>query len=253
MKRSWTFALLIIVSWCTLALAGDGSPEETAVRAAYSKVSKAVDAGIAYAAATGIPDYKGQPVTFELSDFRTGPISDIAGVEYRWLVTEPKGEEVFGINRTGDDKEGWVMTENWIPGQTLTEDWAVPMSQLLPKIEKQNGDADFTRFAAYTVKVTHEGKSRTYKALCLFGDLNGNPVVLVIDTATGLDGNALEYFHNHPNADPTEVPKRKIGGFKKPTDACSYFDAHFGPVPAIGQDASYQVEALSSAIATSGK
>jgi hypothetical protein len=70
---------------------------------------------------------------------------------------------------------------SWSAGQNLAQDWNVPFEQMLTDIEAQN-KSKYSRYAAYSVTISFEGRSRSYRAMFLFG--NGEIPVLAADNVT---------------------------------------------------------------------
>jgi hypothetical protein len=224
MVRSLLLALSLgvctLVSWAQSPPTGM-SYEETVVRTTYAKLSYATKIGTIHRALTderrhpsgtsskphlltriALDDRMAQDgVLFQLSNFSVGLISDLKR-NYAELVTKPDGSDVLSITTGGmtfteDGKETFGVTANgagWSPGQNLTsEDWNHPAAELLPQSEHGNW---FSRYAAFTVTVQFQGKSRTYNAMFLFGvDDKGLGVISAIDTV--LSG-AVNYFVNRP-------------------------------------------------------
>jgi hypothetical protein len=201
---------------------GQMTHEETVVRTTYAKLSYATKIGTIHRALTdetprhpagtsskphpltriALDDRMAQDgVLFQLSNFSVGLISDLKR-NYSELVTKPDGSDVLSISTGGqtwaeDGKETFGVTagvNGWNPGQVLTaENWNVPASELIPQTEHGNW---FSRYAAYTVTVQSQGKSRIYNAMFVFGtDDKGQEVIGAIDTV--LSG-AVNYFVNRP-------------------------------------------------------
>lgn len=197
------------------------SYEETVVRTTYAKLTYAVTIGTIHRALTDEMRHppgtslKPHPLTrialddrlaqdgvlFQLANFSVGKISDLKR-NYSGLVTKPDGSEVLAIstgslNWAEDGKETLEVSAGgagWNPSQNLiSEDWDHPAAELLPLSEHGNW---YSRYAAFTVTVQFQGKSRIYNAMFLFGvDDKGLEVVSAIDTvSTG----GLSYFVNRP-------------------------------------------------------
>ncbi|HEX3153395.1 MAG TPA: hypothetical protein VHV32_02165, partial [Candidatus Angelobacter sp.] len=138
----------------------------------------------------------GSRLEFQLSDFKTGPVSEIEGR----ILSELAGTPVEGdttllvapgtFNYTdhsaiGKGRTEWTVYANvsWnkqpfhrAPG----DDW--PMATVL-KMKEMNGPYD--TYATYTVTVTFEGKSRTYSTAALFGTNADGANIHFLDLISG--------------------------------------------------------------------
>lgn len=111
-------------------------------------------------------------LSFELTDFRSGNIQEIAGRRYAELVTLPTGEIVsltHGSHSQDEGAEEATFAAAWERGQyasVFDPQWTV--SDVL-NFEPARY-FDIAAYTSYQVTVRLEGKSRTYRALALFHD-----------------------------------------------------------------------------------
>ena len=114
-------------------------------------------------------------LSFELGDFRSGDVQEIAGRRYAELVTLPTGEVVsltHGSHSENGGAEEVTFAAAWESGQyasVFDPQWSI-------------GDVlnfeparyyDIAGYTSYQVTVGLEGKARTYRALALFHDEDG--------------------------------------------------------------------------------
>jgi hypothetical protein len=194
--------LAILLSLDTVVQA-QMSSEEATVRKAYAKLVYAIKIGTIHDSAAQLGESSAADLEYqvsqkalkvELSEFAVGPISAIAQRPYADFVTKPTGEDVLHVSMglytsTEDLKDILQVRETvesgarayWIPGQDLTEDWNVPFVQIIKSVEIQN-KTKYSRYASYKATVICAGRSRTYKAMFLFGV--GDAPIIPIDTVT---------------------------------------------------------------------
>ena len=188
------------------------SHEETVVRTTYAKVVYAVQLGTIHdlwreldaasqkkLSRAAIEARLAQDeLRFEIRDVTSGDINEIAQVKYGDLVTKPAGREVPQVTPvqyryTKDTKETLESNAraSWTRGQDQQgEDWNIPTSRVLAQMENGNW---YSRYAAFTVKVDFRGRSRTARAIFLFGKNDkGEAELLPIDMLTG--NSALSAF-----------------------------------------------------------
>ena len=112
-------------------------------------------------------------ISFELSDFRSGDVREISGRRYAELVTLPTGEVVsltHGSHSENGGAEEATFAAAWGRGQyasVFDPQWTI--SDVL-NFEPARY-YDIAGYTSYQVTVRLEGKSRTYRALALFHDL----------------------------------------------------------------------------------
>ncbi|MGB8579683.1 MAG: hypothetical protein WCD47_02580 [Candidatus Sulfotelmatobacter sp.] len=194
------------------ALAADSmTHEETIVRTAYAKLAYAADLNTVYRASrnhkitsedmTKQIDAHGLHLT--LSDFTVGNLSDIADKKYVDVAGQyPDGQDVIhaGLvtisvnNNNGQPVSSDTTTARWGPRQYALAP-NLTIRALMPILEQESGISPLVRYCSYTVTVSLQGKSRTYKAWFLFGD---NGQIAAGDTVLGSNGGALNYFLDHP-------------------------------------------------------
>ena len=227
MKRSFTYLLLVSLSG-TVALAQDQaigrrsvSPaqvpavadlthEETMVRTAYAKFTYAAeleaighlaieaDGGAVPKQFAGLSNDErmaGAQVTFKLSDFQVGNLSDIINRKAVDLIAPPIGEmltaQTPGYGYGSDQGVGmswYSVLPHW---QTATSTAPEVMNATLGELyemewKSQLSPTQWQRYASYSVTVTFQGKTRgPYKALFLFGhDTKGNEMIMPQDGTT---------------------------------------------------------------------
>ena len=247
--------LLTLLTFLATSLA-QMTHEETVVRTAYAKLAYAVQLNEIYHFTS---DSKGNlserlrknEIRFNLTDVRSGKISDITADKYADLVTEPDGRDVIhatvaSIDYTERGKKVTMDTVSaqWGKGQTVNEDWNVPLSKLLPAIQDQNRAA-FSRYVACTVTVDYQGKQETYKALWLFGqDYDSNPYTVAGDTIIGINGNSLHHVANHPIY-PAVLLETPSGDKPEIRD---WFAAHVVPSCGVDHDSCCDTQSLQCGI-----
>jgi hypothetical protein len=177
--------------------------EEAVARTTYAKLAYAVDIGEIHRALSNKHDpslaelesrIAAEHLKFELSNFTSGPVSSIAKQNYADLVTKPEGQDVIDVglatyNSMEDVPEKLQVREAselgaqaaWAPGQNLQANWNVPFELALVDFDA-GSQAKYSRYAAYQVTVSFEGRSRSYQAMFLFG--TGAVPVLAVDNVT---------------------------------------------------------------------
>jgi hypothetical protein len=109
-------------------------------------------------------------LSFELSDFRSGNLQEIAGRRYAEMVTLPTGDVVsltHGSHSENGGAEEATFAAAWERGQyasVFDPQWTI--SDVL-NFEPARY-YDIAAYASYQVTVRLEGKSRSYRALALF-------------------------------------------------------------------------------------
>lgn len=219
---------LIVVCTCAAmavsVVAQSMSHEEEFVRNTYTTVSflsglpPLINVGIVQVNNTRITPAllaeqvsKATPV-FELSDFTVGPISDIADRTWGEFNTAPEpGTSVLeahittqDYNDNGNNSEWKMVTAGWEPyHHENPEAVKLMLSQPIWEIVKLakaqiSTPITYTRYAAFTVNVTFQGRSTgPHKAIFFFGtDSTGKQFVSGNDLESGTT--ALYYFANHP-------------------------------------------------------
>lgn len=206
---------ILLMAALTLAVQGRANaqltPEEKVVRVTYAKLRYAIKIGVIHdvvaknsdvASAELESKIAANEISFELSNFASGPTTDIAKRPYSSLVTKPNGEDILDVatvefTSTEDLPATLEVREtreagakaDWGTGQTVTGDWTVPFEQVAAGIDTQNR-SKYLRYASYHVTVTYGGRSRGYNAMFLFG--TGDFPVLALDNVT--NNSALTSF-----------------------------------------------------------
>jgi hypothetical protein len=202
------FLALVIVATVS---ASNMTPEEVAVRSLYAKLAYAAQLFEVHEAMQKnkqltLSELEAQlnqsQVRFQITGLSSGPLSQILETKYSDLVTKPDGSDVLGVGpgtlKYKEDLSDGSTNETqeinaqliWTSGQILTEDWNFPFAKVL---NLMSNASDFKRYAAFTVTVDYLGKTRTYKAVFLFGtDKDGNLEIWPIDTVT--NNPALHFF-----------------------------------------------------------
>lgn len=184
------------------------SHEEQVVRTTYAKLSYADEVRIIMKTMNALPDKfqadersadkaLASRLEFQLSDFKTGPVSEIEGrIASELAGFPPEGDTGMLLVAPGT----FNYKDNSAIGQGKTE-WTVyadvswnkqpyhrapgdgwPMAAIL-SLKEMNGPYD--RYATYTVTVTFQGKSRTYSTAVLFGKNADGANVHFLDLISG--------------------------------------------------------------------
>jgi hypothetical protein len=140
----------------------------------------------------------------ELSDFKVGPLSEIAKVKYSDLVTKPSqasGSSLyvapgrFNYSKDGEPTQSAIAVTHWIPSNDITESWDIPFADGYAQGQLAG---QHQRYASFKVKVTFQGRSREYRAMFLFGaGPNGTEVIAPLDTIININGSAVSHFVGH--------------------------------------------------------
>ncbi len=203
MKRIQVVVLCLGTIIPLARLSAQMTHEEIVVRTTYAKLAYAVKIGEIHNVLSKKADpslaelennIAGKQLTFEITNFTSGPVSEIAKRNLSDLVTKPDGQDVIDValgtyNFTEDVEEKREVREiaetgaqaSWAPGQNLAADWNVPFEQALPDFDA-GSNAKYSGYAAYRVTVSFEGRSRSYIAMFLFG--TGTVPVLAADNVT---------------------------------------------------------------------
>jgi len=144
--------------------------EEVVVRAAYDKLIKLNRAAQFSQARPGAPVDENSVIKFELSNFRVGPIKEIALTRAEDFVSLPTGEivQLIKTETTENDSDPTVSYKaEWTAGQYASifePQWTIADVMAF----ESHKNFDVGEYASYVVTVTLKGKARTYKALALF-------------------------------------------------------------------------------------
>ena len=149
-------------------------PHEKLIRETYEKLVKYHKAALKRSSdAEGSAFREQDAISFELTNFRTGPLNAILATRHTTLVTVPNGEIVtvgragYSVNR-GPEQVGFE--PSWAPGSYSTifdPEWTV--GDLLHFYADKY--ADVSTYTSYESAVSLQGKTRRYRALVLFHDL----------------------------------------------------------------------------------
>jgi hypothetical protein len=148
--------------------------EEQLIRSAYAKLVEYNDAVKVLKTDLGREDVEaGSGLKVELSNFQTGPILQILNKRYLDFVSLPTGDVISltrGAHSINKSPEEATFEAQWEKGQYA--------SGFDPQWTMQNAlnfepakYADVGSYTSYTVTVTFNERSRTYKALVLFHNL----------------------------------------------------------------------------------
>jgi hypothetical protein len=230
MKRVLTLtACIVLLTLNAWSQSTAFTREENIVRTVYAQLSYLTQVKVAGDAA--LASYTGgatidKPVFnqqlsdadiyFTLSDFRTGPISDIASEKWVDIVTQPTPpREILSIqvsSQTFTDRglptaEWETARAKWIPEEAISP---AAKEQLYPLSVKEMlamGSKDFmtdvvySTYAAYTVTVKFQNRSSVYKAAYFFGkNSKGEEQALPADLLTTFNPPAFSPSHTfYPN------------------------------------------------------
>jgi hypothetical protein len=212
------------------------SHEEETVRNAYAKLSFlcAVDpltqSAVDQLGGKEIDDLKlnaqmvAETPLFTLSNFQTGTIASIATDQWRQFVTVPQsgsnmlGADLITINNSdsGNLTTWYAARAAWRPAPVITPDaeksvmdQTVAESIKVGSPQRSAGPVSYTRYAAFTVDATFQGKSTgPHQAIFFFGtDAHGHEVVAINDLISGPQ--ALWQMFDH-NIYPTGLLSSKL-------------------------------------------
>ncbi|HEY2235897.1 MAG TPA: hypothetical protein VGK01_20665 [Candidatus Angelobacter sp.] len=185
------------------------TPEEQVVRTTYAKLSYADEVRIIMRM-EALPDKfqaderaadkaLASRLEFQLSDFKTGPVSEIEGRILSEISGFPPEGDTTGVllvapgtfnykdnSAIGKGKTEWTVyadvSWNMQPQHLTAGGNSWPMATVL-KMKEMNGPYD--TYATYTVTVTFQGKSRTYNTAALFGTNADGANVHFLDLISG--------------------------------------------------------------------
>jgi hypothetical protein len=126
---------------------------------------------------------------FELTSIRSGPVSEILLLPVSNVQTKPStpvlSAGLAGITlqlENGTTYETTGTQAQWGTSGNPPEDWNTPLARWFV----MTSNTDFTRYVAVDVKLSFEGRSRSYKAFFLFKeDAGGRTIVHPGDLITG--------------------------------------------------------------------
>ncbi len=183
-------AVTVLAALAVPTFGADSAADVATVRAAYAKLvlESQVHALRDYAIADGKRAVE-TPPRFTISDISAGSLSEIVGTPVSRWMTKPSGyilqvttEDYAFVEQNGTKTSAKAVKVDWRLGPHISEDWDSPISKLLEALDGRN----YTRYVAYSVTVEHQGRSRSYRALFLFGqEASGAPEVWAADTIVG--------------------------------------------------------------------
>jgi hypothetical protein len=159
------------------------------IRATYSKLVYATRlSSLREKYSSGVEPAK---LHITLSPIRTGPVSEIRSTMLAALVSKPSGRTLAVTPVTwtyktaaGNELHAEGASADWRDSPYFSEDWNLPIGQLL-----DNGTLDpgYTDYASFAVEISYLGEHREYQTLFLFGrDASGKEICLPIDPIIGL-------------------------------------------------------------------
>lgn len=171
-------SLLLAFFLSVESLASSVNEQERTVRDAYHKLET-------YNAAAQVFEREGTKkslrldanLSFELSDFRSGNVSEILNRRYAELVSLATGD-VVSLTRGGHSLDGGpqeaTFSASWEPGQ-----YASVFDPMWTVADVFHFEAaryfDIKSYTSYQVTVKLEGRSRTYRAVALFREASETP------------------------------------------------------------------------------
>jgi hypothetical protein len=185
-----TFLLLVLTA---IPVWASNAQDEQTVRQAYAKLAYAVQSHTVFDVVRHTPEatsldlakqLQANELRFEISDMSSGAISDVSNKPYSDFVTKPDTQPVLQITHDEEtfDENGKRATTyfafpKWAHGNEAQEDWNTSLGKAL---EMSGNAGKFSRYVTATITVRFQQKSRTYRALWLFGS-----EMLVMDLVSG--------------------------------------------------------------------
>ncbi|PWT88774.1 MAG: hypothetical protein C5B55_12525 [Blastocatellia bacterium] len=158
-----------------------------------------------------------QLIGFEFTNFHTGPIQEVLANRYSKLITMPTGEVVtvsHGTYSVNKGPEQVTFTASWTSGSYSTifdPEWT--FSDVLQF--EASKYSDVSTYTLYDVKVSLDGKSRSYRAMVLFHDLGrsmgiGSPQFLdqIVDGLNWVWGETRPPYDPAMEDQPPSAPAR---------------------------------------------
>lgn len=169
--------VMMLAVWSLLSSTGQaqtrlGFAEERLIRQTYLKLTALNEA--ARRREAGRLGTRPQPgaLGFQLDDFRTGPVTEIANQLVADLASLPVGEIVrvvaSTIKETTDSDETAAYGARWVPGgySTSVDPQTVTVAEALQLMGAEY--ADVGKYTSYRVTVSLDGKERTYRAMVVY-------------------------------------------------------------------------------------
>lgn len=226
MRLKQTVLILILICQASLARVAGVLPttnqpspithEEQVIRTTYAKLSYADEIRIIMETMQKSPDrWKADErsadkalasrLDFKLSDFQSGPVSDINGRIMSEFAGLPSEGDTQGVLRNTPGTFNYTDSSGQQPGTHGPTEWTVYVNVAWDTTPQQRWPADgwpmaalldlpemggpFDRYATYTVTVTFHSKSRTYHTAALFGkNADGSDKVHFLDLISGGSG-----------------------------------------------------------------
>jgi hypothetical protein len=185
------------------------TPEEQMVRVNYAKLAYATRMGVLVnnvLSTTNVLNYPAQlqkqmdaQLRFAFQSVTVGNLADIANTRWDSLVTKPQ-QDLIAVapanwpytlklsKSTLTTRMNYAMA-SWNRYNDFDRDWSMPTKEAIAMLPKETlrPDIVYSRYAAYIVTATLEGKQRTYNAIFLFGkNPDGTEAVYPIDHVLGM-------------------------------------------------------------------
>lgn len=195
--------VLSVAAFVLVGISYGATIEENTVRAAYAKLAFAADLG-AMVNSGYAPISDKAVITFDLGNFKIGDIADIASAKVGEWISPPPSEILrVSVGKATNDEEGSQHTESpyadvsWEPFQGAAALFsALTVGDVTKLVEQYSGISAVGRYAAYTVTVTFQGRSLSYRAMFLWGKTPaGADTVICADNM--FPGSDLRYFVTH--------------------------------------------------------
>ena len=231
----YVIALCLTLAAISSALAAEMSHEETMVRTAYAKLAYASEQNVMAQLAiesmspetrtdTGMSNAQrltAAQVSFTLGDFSVGSVQEIIARKAVDFITPASGETLVASPMSSQFAEGGTMAEvrslslHWQSANPLPPELADTKLADLYQFQwhRLRPEALWQSYAAYTVTVSFQGKSRgPYRALFIFGhDTQGNETIEPEDGTT--DAMGLAYaIQSH--LFPTPFVRTRLRGYQ---------------------------------------
>jgi hypothetical protein len=183
----WVTVVAVAAPLAPRAVCQAAPDDAMTVRAVYAKFVTAMRVG---SLKDGAEFPNEAPPSVEISEIQTGPIAEIAQKPLEALVTKPSGWILSvspGDWRRTDFRRpydhGTYATARWRTAGYLTEDWNVPFGRAM----EMNGLTEYSRYAAFNVRLSYHGQQRQYGAVFLFGqEIDGSGKIFPIDHVVGI-------------------------------------------------------------------
>ncbi|HSD46802.1 MAG TPA: hypothetical protein VLB87_09260, partial [Pyrinomonadaceae bacterium] len=162
---------LCLILVCVSAVCAVAQTQEKVIRDTYRKLEIYNAAAQVFQNEPSRRDLRPEAnLDFELSDFRSGDVQEIANRGYAELVTLPTGEIVsltHGSHSLDQGPEESMFLASWTRGQyapVFDPQWTITDVVNFEPARYY----DIASYTSYQVTVKLEGKTRTYRALALF-------------------------------------------------------------------------------------